>query len=87
MYIKDHIVRIENMKVLQSLHEAHLDHRVIALFMTTEGIEMQPTEVNVLLNTYNPLGTKKIPSKKVQALIDAKHLAEEDDRLPCPAAY
>lgn len=87
MYLKDHIVRIENMKALQALHEAHLDHRVIALFMTTEGIEMQAAEVSTLLNTYDPLGAKKIPSKKIQALINAKHLAEEDDSLPCPASY
>ena len=87
MYLKDHIVRIENMKVLQALHEAHIDHRVIALFMTVEGIQMQPHEVSVLLNSYDPLGTKKLPSKKAQALIHAKQLGEEDDTLPCPASY
>lgn len=84
MYLKDHIVRIENIKTLQALADAHIDHKVIALFMTTEGIPMEAKDVCVILNTYDALGTKKIPSKKTQALIDAKQLGEEDESLPCP---
>jgi hypothetical protein len=52
--------------------------------MSCEGIPMQTNEVTSILNTYDALGSKKIPSKKVQALIQAKQLGEEDDSLPCP---
>lgn len=84
MYLKEHIVRVENIKTLQTLDQANIDHKVIALFMSCEGIPMQTNEVTSILNTYDDLGSKKIPSKKVQALIQAKQLGEEDDSLPCP---
>lgn len=84
MYLKEHIVRVENIKTLQTLDQANIDHKVIALFMSCEGIPMQTNEVTSILNTYDALGSKKTPSKKVQALIQAKQLGEEDDSLPCP---
>ena len=45
---------------------------------------MQAYEVGAILNSYNALGSKKVQPKKVQALINAKHLGEEDETLPCP---
>ena len=84
MYLKDHIIRVENIKTLQTLDQAKIDHKVIALFMTTEGIPMEAKDVSVILNTYDALGSKKLPSKKTQALIQAKQLGEDDDSLPCP---
>ena len=33
MYLKSHIVRVENIKMLQAMHAAKIDHKVIALFM------------------------------------------------------
>lgn len=84
MYLKNHIVRVENIKALQSLDQANIDHKVIALLMSCEGIPLQAYEVSAILNTYDALGSKKIPSKKVQALIQAKHRGQEDDTLPCP---
>lgn len=84
MYLKDHIVRIENIKTLQALDQAHIDHKVIALFMSSEGIAMEAKDVCAILNSYDVLGTKKVPSKKTQALIDAKQMGEEDESLPCP---
>ena len=87
MYLKDHSVRVENVKALQALDAANIDHKVIAMFMSCEGIPLQTYEVSAILNSYEHLGGKKIPTKKVQALIDAKQLGEEDESLPCPAAY
>lgn len=87
MYLKDHIVRVENVKALQALDAANIDHKVIAMFMSCEGIPMQTFEVSAILNSYNSLGTKKVPRKKIQALIHAKQLGEEDESLPCPATY
>ena len=84
MYLKNHIVRVENIKMLQAMHAAKIDHKVIALFMSSEGVQLQAHEVSAILNTYDALGGKKVPSKKVQALIQAKHQGEEDETLPCP---
>jgi hypothetical protein len=78
---------VENVKALQALDAANIDHKVIAMFMSCEGIPLQTYEVSAILNSYEHLGGKKIPTKKVQALIQAKQLGEEDESLPCPAAY
>ena len=84
MFVKDHIVRVENIKSIQKLDAAGIDHKVIALFLSCEGIAIQPNEIGAILNTYDVLGRKKIPSKKVQALIAAKKIGQEDESLPCP---
>ncbi len=87
MFLKKHIVRVENMKVMQALNSAHIDHKVIAMFMSCEGIPMQARDVSVLLNHYDALGNTKLPAKKMQSLIAAKYFDHEDETLPCPAAY
>lgn len=84
MYIKDHIVRIENIKTLHALDAVNINHKVIALFMTCEGIPLKEFEVSAILNSFDSLGSKKIPSKKVQALLKAKQLSEDHDTFPCP---
>ena len=38
MFIKDHIIHVKNIKTLQTLDAAKINHNVIALFMTCEGI-------------------------------------------------
>ena len=83
MYLKQHVVRIENLKTLQVLDQANIDHKVIALFMSSEGVQLQAHEVSAILNTYDALGGKRF-HPKVQALIQAKHQGEEDETLPCP---
>lgn len=83
MYLKQHVVRIENLKTLQVLDQANIDHKVIALFMSSEGVQLQAHEVSAILNTYDALGGKRF-HQKVQALIQAKHQGEEDETLPCP---
>lgn len=84
MYIKDHIIRIENIKTLQALDAANINHKVIALFMNCEGIPLKEFEISAILNSFDHLGIKKVSSKKVQALLKAKHLSEQDETLPCP---
>ena len=87
MYLKEHIVRVENIKTMQTLNDAGIDHKVIAMFMSCEGIPMQSPDICAILNNYDTLGSKRLPSKKVKALIDAKQLGEDDESLPCPASY
>ena len=87
MYLKEHIVRVENIKTMQTLNAAGIDHKVIAMFMSCEGIPMQSPDICAILNNYDTLGSKRLPSKKVKAVIDAKQLGEDDESLPCPASY
>lgn len=87
MYLKEHIVRVENIKTMQTLNAAGIDHKVIAMFMSCEGIPMQSPDICAILNNYDTLGSKRLPSKKVKALIDAKQLGEDDESLPCPTSY
>ncbi|MBF4521503.1 MAG: hypothetical protein GX151_00525 [Gammaproteobacteria bacterium] len=84
MYLKEQLIRVENIKTIHALAQADIDPKVIALFMCSEGIDMQAHEVTAITNTYDALGTRKIPSKKVKALIAAKALGEQDESLPCP---
>lgn len=87
MKINQHLTRAENIKAIQALHHAGVDHHVIAVFMQSEGILVNAPDIDVILNRFTALGQKKLASKKIQALIQAKHLVEEDESLPCPAYY
>lgn len=84
MELKAHFHRLENIKAIHDLHAAGLDHHVIAVFLTAEGISITTQEVSSIVNTYDALGKVKLPSKKVQALINAKKLGQNDENLPCP---
>lgn len=84
MELKAHFHRLENIKAIHDLHAAGLDHHVIAVFLSAEGISMTVQEVSSIVNTYDALGKVKLPSKKVQALINAKKLGQNDENLPCP---
>lgn len=87
MNISHHIVRNENIKAIKTLHAAGIDHKVIALFMSSEGVKLETIDINIILNTYGALAEKKISAKKMQALIQAKLLVQEDESLPYPASY
>ena len=76
--------RLENIKAIHDLAKAGVDHHVISVFLTAEGIELSSLEVTNIVNTYDELGKEKLPSKKVQALINAKKIGQEDENLPCP---
>ena len=47
-------------------------------FLTAEGIELSSLEVTNIVNTYDELGKKNYQTKKVQALINAKKIGQED---------
>ncbi|WP_445407412.1 hypothetical protein [Acinetobacter seifertii] len=84
MELKTYLHRLENIKAIHDLDAAGLDHHVIAVFLTAEGISMTAQEVTTIVNTYDALGKVKLPSKKVKALINAKKLGQHDESLPCP---
>lgn len=87
MIFKNHIVRIENIKTMQMLHDAKIDHQVIAIFMSCEGIPLEANEVSAILKQYDSLGQNKASTRKAKALIQAKMHHFEDSELPCPATY
>lgn len=87
MIFKDHIVRTENIKTMQMLDKAKLDHQVIAMFMSCEGIPLEASDVSAILRQCDALGQHKASHKKAKALIQAKMNHFEDSELPCPAAY
>ena len=84
MELKAHLYRLENIKAIHDLAKAGVDHHVISVFLTAEGIELSSLEVTNIVNIYDELGKEKLPSKKVQALINAKKIGQEDENLPCP---
>ncbi|WP_042075788.1 hypothetical protein [Acinetobacter nosocomialis] len=84
MELKTYLHRLENIKAIHDLDAAGLDHHVIAVFLSAEGISMTAQEVTTIVNTYDALGKVKLPSKKVQALINAKKLGQNDETFPCP---
>ncbi len=75
MELKAYLHRLENIKAIHDLDAAGLNHHVIAVFLSAEGISMTAQEVTTIVNTYDALGKVKLPNKKkVQALINAKNL-------------
>ena len=84
MELKAHLYRLENIKAIHDLAAAGVDHHVISVFLSAEGIDLSALEVTNIVNTYDELGKEKLPSKKVQALINAKKIGQEDENLPCP---
>ena len=84
MELKAHLYRLENIKAIPDLAKAGVDHHVISVFLAAEGICLTTLEVTNIINSYDALGKAKLPSRKVQALIAAKKMGEEDESLPCP---
>ncbi len=84
MELKAHLYRLENIKTIHDLAKAGVCHHVISVFLAAEGICLSTLEVTNIVNCYDALGKAKLPSRKVQALIAAKKMGEEDESLPCP---
>ena len=84
MELKAHLYRLENIKAIHDLAKAGVDHHVISVFLAAEGVCLTTLEVTNIINSYDALGKAKLPSRKVQALIAAKKMGEEDESLPCP---
>lgn len=84
MELKAHLYRLENIKAIHDLAKAGVDHHVISVFLAAEGICLTTLEVTNIINSYDALGKAKLPSRKVEAMIAAKKMGEEDESLPCP---
>jgi hypothetical protein len=64
MELKAHLYRLENIKAIHDLATAGIDHQVISVFLSAEGICITPIEVTNIVNTYDALGKEKVPTKK-----------------------
>ena len=53
MELKAYLHRLENIKAIHDLDAAGLDHHVIAVFLSAEGISMTAQEVTTIVNTYD----------------------------------
>ena len=76
MELKAHFHRLENIKAIHDLDAAGLDHHVIAVFLSAEGISITAQEVTSIVNTYDALGKVKLPSKKCRHLLMPKAWTE-----------
>lgn len=73
MELKAHLYRLENIKAIHDLAKAGVDHHVISVFLTAEGIELTALEVTNIVNTYDALGKEKLPSKRYKHLLLQKN--------------
>ena len=76
MELKAHFHRLENIKAIHDLDAAGLDHHVIAVFLSAEGISITAQEVTSIVNTYDALGKVKLLSKKCRHLLMPKAWTE-----------
>ena len=56
MELKAHLYRLENIKAIHDLAAAGVDHHVISVFLSAEGIDLSALEVTNIVNTYDVLG-------------------------------
>ncbi|MFH3625322.1 hypothetical protein [Acinetobacter nosocomialis] len=68
---------------ITSFGEQNITYKCCSNFLI-HLFSMTAQEVTTIVNTYDALGKVKLPSKKVQALINAKKLGQNDETLPCP---
>lgn len=73
MELTQHLYRAENIKAIHDLHDAGVAHNVIAVFMTAEGIDIQPQDVTSIVNTYDALGKENYQARKWKHLLLPKN--------------
>lgn len=83
MELKAYLHRLENIKAIHDLDAAGLNHHVIAVFLSAEGISMTAQEVTTIVNTYDALGKVKLPNKSA-GTDQCQKLGQNDETLPCP---
>lgn len=80
---KHHLLRAKNLDAIKQLHQAGICHAVIAQFFSSEGVQLKQQDVTSFINSLDALSQNLVSDKKVQALIDVKRMAQQDDSLPC----
>ena len=80
---KHHLLRAKNIDAIKQLHQAGICHSVIAQFFCSEGVSIKQQDVSAIVNSFDALCDGFVSDKKIQALIDAKLLAQQDESLPC----
>lgn len=72
MELKAHLYRLENIKAIHDLAAAGVDHHVISVFLSAEGIDLSALEVTNIVNTYDVLEKEKYQAKKCRHSLPRK---------------
>ena len=58
--IPDHLTDAENLNTINTLDAAGIDHKVIALLMRSESMDMQASNIHMILNSDAALAEHKL---------------------------
>lgn len=84
MKIQDNFHCIQNLKHIKQLHDAGIDHAVIAHFYQSENISLTVEQISTLLHTHDALQQPPISATKLTALMNTKADLVDEEQLPCP---
>lgn len=84
MNIQQNLHCLGNLKQIKLLHEAGIDHAVIAHFFQSENIPLQTHHINSILESIDVLNKQQISGTKLTALMNAKADLAESEQIPCP---
>ena len=84
MKIQENLYIINNLKHIKQLHDAGINHAVIAHFYQSENIDLTKEQISALIQAGDALHQHPISSGKLTALMKAKADIVDDEQFPCP---
>ena len=84
MKIQDNLHCINNLKHIKQLHEAGIDHAVIAHFYQSENIPLTKDQISAIVHSTDALYQHPLSAAKLTALMKAKVDLIDDEQFPCP---
>lgn len=84
MKIQDNLHCINNLKHIKQLHDAGIDHAVIAHFFQSENIAIEENQISTILHASIALQQQPISATKLTALMRTKADLVDAEQLPCP---
>lgn len=84
MKIQDNLHCIQNLKHIKQLHDAGIDHHVIAQFFQSENIPLRKEQIDAIVQSNDALQHQPISSNKIKAIMQAKADLVESEQFPCP---
>ena len=84
MKIQENLHCINNLKHIKQLHEAGIDHAVIAHFYQSENIPLQKEQISAIIQASDALHQHPISGSKLTALMKARADLVDSEQFPCP---
>lgn len=84
MNIQENLHCLNNLKHIKQMHEAGIDHAVIAHFLQSENIPIEAEQIDSILKSIDPLCKSPIPASKLTAIMSTKAELLEIEQIPCP---